>query len=297
MNTLDKFEENFTKVAKICYILIGSMIYAISVNTLITPAGLYNGGFLGIAQLLRYLITQALMIPISPGIDLAGIIYFLLNIPLFIYALRVMGFKFSSMTFIAIGISSLFLTFVPVPDSPLITDRLTACVVAGVIGGVGTGLLLRGGSSTGGSDVIGVCLSKTHPDMSVGKINVIINLAVYVVCFFVFDIQTAVYSFIYSAVRSAFVDRLHTQNINVSVKIITKVKGLDQLLTGEMRHGVTVFTGKGAYTDDDVIMLFTIVSRYELHHLSEVVREADPKAFIAYSDNEHVLGNYKKYLN
>lgn len=297
MNTLDKFEENFTRLANIAYILVGNLIYAFSVNMLITPAGLYNGGFLGIAQLLRYLITQVLMIPVPASMDLSGIIYFIMNIPLFIYALKVMGIKFSSMTFVSIAISSLFLTFVPVPASPIVTDRLTACVVAGVIGGVGTGLLLRGGSSTGGSDIIGVCLSKTHPDMSVGKINVIINLVVYAACFFAFNIQTAIYSFIYATVRSTFVDRMHTQNIMVSVKIVTKVPDIDKILTKEMRHGVTTWKGTGAYTDDEVEMLFTIVSRYELHHLIEVVKEADPHAFVAYSDGEHVLGNYKKYLN
>ncbi len=297
MNTLDRFEERFTLLSNIAYILGGNLIYAFSVNMLITPAGLYNGGFLGIAQLLRYFLINVLTVPVPASVDLSGIIYFIMNIPLFVYALKVMGPKFSSMTFASIAISSLFLTFIPVPETPLVSDKLTACVVAGVIGGVGTGLLLRGGSSTGGADIIGVCLSKTHPDMSVGKMNVIINLVVYAACLLAFNIQTAIYSFIYSAVRSTFVDRMHTQNIMVSVKIITKLQGIDQLLINEMKHGVTSFVGKGAYTEEDVQILFTVVSRYELHHLSEIVREADPHAFIAFSDGEHVLGNYKKYLN
>lgn len=292
MNTLDRFEERFTGISNICYILIGNLIYAFSVNMMITPAGLYNGGFLGIAQLLRYLFTQVLMVPIPQGMDITGIIYFVLNVPLFLYSYKVMGRSFSAMTILSIGISSLFFSFVPVPEVPLVEDRLTACVVGGVIGGIGTGLILRGGSSTGGSDIIGVCLSKTHPDMSVGKINIGTNLIIYAICLAVFDVQTAIYSFIYTTVRSTYVDRMHTQNINVCVKIVTKEQGIDQAINEKMNRGVTVWTATGAYTGDDVEMLYTVVSRYELHHLVGIVREIDKKAFITYSDGEHVIGNY-----
>ena len=162
MNWLDQFEDKFSAFANICYIILGNIIYAVSINVLITPMSLYNGGFLGMAQLLRLFFVKVLHFSGPPGMDLTGIIYFLMNVPLFYYAYRAMGIKFSIKSLISIGMSSLCLTLVPVPAKPLFNDYLSACVVAGVIGGVGSGMILRGGSSTGGSDIIGVCMSKTH---------------------------------------------------------------------------------------------------------------------------------------
>ena len=263
---------------------------------MITPADLYNGGFLGIAQLMRHFITQVAGVQFPSGFDVTGVIYFVINTPLFFYAYKAVGKRFAASTVLSIGISSLFFTFVPVPAVPLVEDKLTACVVGGVVGGIGTGLILRGGSSTGGSDIIGVCLARTNNDISVGKINIGINLFVYAICLVVFNVQTAIYSFIYTTVRSGFVDRMHTQTINVCVKIITKVDGIDEALTAEMDRGVTVWKATGSYTGDDVRMLFTVVSRYELHHVIEIVRAMDEHAFITYSDKEHVIGNYETHL-
>lgn len=297
MGIFERIEDKQEAAAKIFWIIIGNAIYAVSINMLITPMSLYNGGFLGIAQLLRMFFINILHVPISSSMDITGVIYFIMNIPLFYYAYRAIGSKFALKTILSIGISSLCLTFVPVPSKPLFSDYLTACVVAGVIGGVGSGLILRGGSSTGGSDIIGMCMAKTHPNSSVGKINMIVNMFVYGICLFAFNVQIAVYSFIYTTIRSTFMDRMHAQNITTEVLIVTKVDGIDKLITKELERGVTRWDGKGAYTDDDVNVLITLVSKYEISHLNHIVLEADPKAFMMMSDGERIVGNFKKHLD
>lgn len=278
------------------WIIAGNLMFAASVNILITPMDLYNGGFLGIAQLLRHYFVNVLNVSMPPGIDLTGIIYYIMNVPLFWYAKKIVGKAFAGKTLLSTTISSLFLMVIPVPDTPYFDDFLTACVVAGVICGLGGGMILRGGGSTGGSDIIGMCLAKTKPNASVGTFNIFVNLIVYGICLFVFSIQVAVYSLIYTTVRSFFMDRLHAQNINVEVLIITKVEGIDKIITEDLHRGITKWEGKGGYTEEDVHILMSVISKYEFTHLKFAVMEKDPKAFIMVSEGEHVVGNFKKHL-
>lgn len=296
MNWLDKFEDNWYILSSTMWILIGNLIYAVSINILITPMHLYNGGFLGIAQMIRHFMVSAWGHNFLPGMDATGVIYFLINVPLFVYAYRSTGFKFAFKTLVSIGIASICLTFVPVPKSPLFDDYLTACVVAGVIGGIGTGMILRGGSSTGGPDIIAICMSKKNPNVSVGTMNNIVNFVVYGLCLILFNVKIAVYSFIYTAIKATFIDRMHTQNIKSEVLIITKENGIDKLLTKELRRGVTAWKGYGAYTGDDVNIILTLVSKYEMGHLKAVVLDVDPHAFLMISDGEHIVGNFKRHM-
>lgn len=201
---------------------VGSLMFAIGVNLIIVPLGLYNGGFMGIAQLMRTAVVDFLHVPVPGNFDLSGIIYWILNIPLFYMGLRIMGKDFAVKTLITVTIQSVFLVMVPIPTTPIIGDTLTACIIGGLIAGTGVGLVLRGRSSGGGQDIIGVCCSKKYPNVSVGKINILMNIFVYLICLFLFNIEIVAYSFIYTTVLSMAIDRVHIQNINTSVMIFTK---------------------------------------------------------------------------
>ena len=109
---------------------------------------------------MRTFVVSVLHVPVPSGVDLSGILYFIINIPLFYMGLKVLGKEFAIKTFITVGIQSVFLVVVPIPAVPLIEDYLTACIIGGIIAGTGTGLVLRGRSSGGGQDIIAV--SYTH---------------------------------------------------------------------------------------------------------------------------------------
>ena len=142
------------------YAVGGSLMFALGVNLIIIPLGLYNGGFMGIAQLMRTFVVSVLHVPVPSGVDLSGILYFIINIPLFYMGLKILGKEFAIKTLITVGMQSMFLVVVPIPAVPLIEDYLTACIIGGLIAGTGTGLVLRGRSSGGGQDIIGLCCSK-----------------------------------------------------------------------------------------------------------------------------------------
>ncbi len=275
-------------------IVLGNLSYAAGVNLMINPIHLYSGGFTGIAQLIRTFLLNFLHIPQIAGVDYMGIIYFLINVPFFIMAYRVMGRKFCITTLISIAMASAFLSAIPVPETPIVDDRILASLVGGLGSGFGAGLVLRAGSSQGGQDLIGVCLAKTHPDFKVGAIGIVISVCIYTICLFMYDIQTVLYSIIFAVMTGIFIDKVHTQNIKIECMIFTKREGLAEAIMTELSRGVTTWEGEGAYTGEDSHVLVTVISKYEEAHLREIIARIDPDAFMIITDHARVAGNFQK---
>ena len=278
-------------------IILGDIIFAVGINQIITPLNLYNGGFTGIAQILRVVLIDYLNVPEIPGIDYLGIIYFLINVPLFYMALKIIGKEFCISSFIAIALTSVCMSAIPVATKPIFDNVLAACLVGGVVVGTGAGIVLRAGSSGGGQDVIGVCVSKLNPNFSVGKISIAINIGVYVICLFIFNIETVIYSFIYSTIIAMAIDRVHTQNINIRALIFTKKEGISDLIMNELHRGVTRWEGEGAYTSDNTYVLCVMLSKYEQSRLLEMVNRIDEHAFVLIDEGVKVYGNFDKRFN
>lgn len=273
----------------------GSLLFAAGVNLIIMPMKLYNGGFMGVAQLIRTFIVSVLHVD-AGQIDLAGIIFYILNVPLFYLAWKGIGKSFCLRTVIAATMESVLLTIIPIPKTPIITDMLTACIIGGLISGVGTGLILRGGSSGGGQDIIGILCAKKYPGFSVGKIGIIMNIGVYGVCMLLFDMEVVIYSLIYATVVSLAIDKIHIQNINMSVMIFTKKLGIAKAIMEETGRGVTNWEGTGAYTKENTEILYVVISKYEVNQIKRIVQGIDPKAFMIFTEGTAVTGNFEKRL-
>lgn len=291
---LDQKKRRF--ISETAWMLMGNVVFAIGVNMIITPMGLYNGGFMGVAQLLKLFANSVLHVPMFPGVDVVGIIYFAINVPLFWCAYKVMGKKFCVKSLVSVGIASLCLAVVPTPASPIFSDYFTTCFVGGVVAGSGAGMVLRSGSSGGGQDIIGVCLSKTHPNFSVGKISIVMNVCIYMVCLFLFDVEIVVYSLIYTTILALFLDRVHIQNINTTVMIFTKKKGIAAAIMTDMGRGVTDWSGEGAYTQEASYILVTVISKYEVSQLKQLVLDIDQHAFMIFMEGNDIVGNFEKRL-
>ena len=290
----DTSEKRKRLANRILLVVGGNVLFAVGVNTIISPMNLYSSGFTGIAMLTRMFLLDYLHIPQIPGVDYLGIVYYIINIPLFILGYKVLGREFCITSMISIGIASLAMALVPVSAKPIFDDYLTACLVGGLVSGTGAGMVMKGGTSGGGQDIIGMALAKTHPNFSVGKISIAINAVIYGICFFLFDIQIVVYSMIYAVVNALALDYQHTQNQNVQVMIFTKREGITDRIIHEIRRGVTYWHGAGGYTDDDTYILTTIVTKYELPHLIEIVKRIDPNAFVMVNEGTKIYGRFEK---
>ena len=281
---------------QLLYSVGGNLIYCLGFNLLIVPMGFYSGGFMGVSQLAGLFLTQGLHLPIPPEANITGIIYFAINVPLLYLGYRMLGKEFAVKTLIMTGMMSAFLVVIPIPKVPYVEDYLTACIIGGIVCGLGSGLVLRGRSSAGGQDIIGLCCAKKFPNFSVGKVTIIMNIFVYGVCMFLFDIQIVIYSLIYATVLSVAVDRVHIQNINMSVMIFTKKVGISKAIMEQTGRGVTNWDGEGAYTNRTSYILFVLISKYEVAQLKRIVRNLDPNAFMIFTEGCSVEGNFEKRL-
>jgi len=278
--------------------IAGMLLYAIGMNRFVVPVGLYSGGLMGFCQLIRTALIRCFP-GLSGVVDIAGIIYYLLNIPLILIAVRNIGKKFVVKTVICVSAMTVFLSAIPIPAVPVMgEDVLASCLIGGILCGAGLGIPLRMGCSSGGMDILGLTMIKLGKNFSVGKLNLIVNAVLYSICLFLFDVPTVIYSLIYASVNSIAVDRLHSQNINVEVTVVTneKVEEMEKDILKHMDRGVTKWSAKGAYTEADKEVLYILVSKYELVHLKYIIKKHDPHAFIVVKEGVNVNGHFLKKL-
>ena len=274
-------------------LVLGSLVYAVGVNLFLRPMHLYSGGFMGYAQLADTFLRDI------TGRDISGILYYAMNVPALIASVLVMRKRFTVKTLLSITLITIALTLIPIPAQPILEDRLSNCLVAGVLSGGGAGLVLRMGACDGGINLVGMILIQRKGKFSVGKIGLAANLLLYGICALLFDLPTVLYSLIYSVVSSATCDRSHTQNINLQVLIITKMKDASPLeveLMGQLHRGLTRWNAQGGYTGEGETILLAVISKYEIAQLRTIVHRVDPHAFVLMSEGVGVDGNFLKKL-
>lgn len=276
--------------------LIGCLLMAVAINVFIVPLGLYAGGAYGLCQVIRTLLTTKAGLELP--FDLAGVLYMLVNIPLFLLAFRELGRAFFIRAAITTTANSLFLAIIPSPATPIIPDLLTGCMVGGILVGFSAGLILTCGCSTGGLDILGLYLSKKGSRFTVGRFSISFNAGLYFLCFLLFDATTAIYSAIYTVLSNLFLDKLHRQNVTVQLLIFTKSKdpALPGYIMKVLDRGVTHWTAKGGYTGDDVQVLYVCLSKYEIDTLEQVIHDIDPNAFFVAQEGVRISGNFERHL-
>ena len=250
---------------------------------------------MGFCQVFRTVLADYLNIEFH-SFDIAGVIYYIINIPLFVVAFARLGRKFFVKTLVTVTSMTVFLSLIPVTQ--VVRDTMASCMVGGIIAGCGIGVALRMGSCSGGMDVVALLLARWKRDFSVGKVGLMVNLLLYTICIFLFDMEIAVYSVIFAAVYSLAMDKVHTQNINVEANIITKADTteLEQAVFEEIGRGITKWQAQGAYTHEQSHILYVTLSKYEVSSLKTVVHKYDPHAFIVVNEGVSVDGNFLKKL-
>jgi uncharacterized membrane-anchored protein YitT (DUF2179 family) len=277
--------------------VLGELLCAVATAVFIVPQGLYTGGLMGLCQLIRTLLQTHLHVTFG-AYDLAGILYFLLNIPILLLAYRTLGRGLVFRTVICTVAFSLFYSLIPIPKTPVVEDMLTSCLLGGILGGVGGGIVLTCGCSGGGLDVVGLCLSKRGSNITVGKFSLGFNAFLYLACLFLFDASVAIYSIIYNFFSALVLDRMHQQNISVQVMIFTRENEQDMagFIINKLGRGVTWWNGVGAYTGEKVRVLVVCLSKYEIEELRHAVHDLDPHAFLVISSGVQVDGNFPRKL-
>ncbi len=285
------------EVRRTMVLLLSTFLYAVGINFFIVPAGLYTGGVLGLCQLFRSFLTSVVGLHFG-SLDVAGILYYLVNIPFLILAHKLMGKLYFAKTILGITAESVFLVLLPIPAQALVDNRLAAALIGGVICGAMMGLMLRMGACDGGMDLVGVLIVHQRNGASVGHANLYVNIVVFAIMAFSYPIDILIYSLFSAFVTSYALDRFYSQNITEEFHIITQqdVEVLEQSIIRELRRSVTRWEGKGGFSGREVNILYVIVDKYEAPRLKRLVREFDPDAFVVENSGVNISGNFEKHL-
>lgn len=277
--------------------MLGEGVVALALNLFIVPLHLYSGGLMGLCQLIRTLLQEKAGLSFG-GTDIAGILYFLSNIPILLLGYKTLG---RAMTFktIACTVSfSFFYSVIPSPSAPIVEDYLTSCLLGGIIVGTASGIVLTCGGSGGGLDIVGLCLSKRGSRFTVGKFSLTFNFFLYAACLILFIPEVAIYSVIYNFFSAMVLDRMHQQNVNVQAMIFTKEdeKELGRFIIEKLGRSVTYWEGTGAYSGKGLHVLVVCLSKFEIEELLHAVHERDGHAFVTVQERVRVFGNFVRKL-
>lgn len=276
--------------------VLGVFLFCFALNVFIVPANLYNGGVLGISQLIRTFLVEAFDLKVN--FDIAGILNFVINIPLFILAYKSVSKTFFFRTLFCVSIQTIFLTFIPTPDVPMVSDMLTTVLIAGIIVGIGSGMTLSAGGSGGGTDIIGVTASLKNKNFSVGKLNTYINLVIYIICGIKFSFLIMIYSIIYSVFANFMLDRTHLQNISSTAMVFTKDEPskIAEFVKKKLDRDLTTWEAVGGYKNTKTYISYIVLSNYELDILQRNLFNLDKNAFLVKTNGVQIDGNFRKKL-
>mgnify|MGYP001367598536 CR=1 FL=1 len=171
----------FSKQALLhCAGIVGAgLLYSLGINLFVVPTGLYTGGIMGFAQLLRTLFLHLTGLELK--IDIAGIINYAINLPILCIAWKQLDHRVVFKTLLSVTSTTVFMSLIPRTDI-LHGDQLAECLIGGILCGCGIGITLWMGGTTGGMDVIGMMLIKKGSHTSIGHVNLFWNMALYAIC-------------------------------------------------------------------------------------------------------------------
>jgi uncharacterized membrane-anchored protein YitT (DUF2179 family) len=272
---------------RIVVVIVGSFLIAVSLNFFLINAHVYASGFSGAAQLVSSVLKDFLNTRVS-----TGILLFLFNIPVLLVGWFKVGKGFTIYSIISVLFATLFLEILPVIS--LSNDIMLNAVAGGVIAGIGVGLSLKLGASTGGMDIVAMLLSRLH-DKPIGIYFLTLNAIIIFVAGILYEPENALYTMLTLYVTTLVIDAIHTRHAKVTVLIIThKAEELQHAIHQHLVRGITIIPAKGAYSKEDKSMLYLVITRYELYDLEHIINEVDQSAFTNIIQTAGVFGFFRK---
>lgn len=281
MNLLEKLKKAALREQVMAWlqIVIGCVIGAAAYPTFLDPGKIAPGGLTGVAMILKHLW----------GWDI-GITSLILNIPLFIIGYRAMGKVFAFRSLVATILFSFLIDLMPLKEIPV--EPILGTLYGGILLGIGLGFILRGGATTGGTDMCARMVHKYLPFMSVGMFLFLIDCVVVVAAWIFIGSSEALYALICIFVSGKAVDMVMLGlSSNKACFVITdQWERVSCRLLEEMERGVTQLSARGAYTGTERPVVLCVLPPQEVSRLKEIVRQEDEKAFMFITEAHEALG-------
>ncbi len=279
---------------EICMIALGCAIYGISLDMISVPNKLADGGISGISLILRHFW----------GINM-GLSTLILNIPLILISYRFMGKRALAYTIWGTLCLSFFLWFwrsVPIiKQLDLEHDLFLSAILAGLLSGLGLGLVFRYNGTSGGTDIIArVCQIKLG--ISSGKVLLFCDAVVLFASLSYLDIKHMLYTLLASFVLSRVMDTVQQGAYTARGLLIIsdKYKQIGQMIDLKLERGFTYLNALGGYKQDKKRVIYVVVSPREIATIKQLIRQEDPNAFVSIIEVHEALGegftyNQKKH--
>ncbi len=264
------------------FMVLGVLIISAATGMFFLPNKIVSGGVSGISTVFYHLWE------IEPGIS-----YAVINTVLLVIGYKTLGRVFVVRTMVASVLMSVFVQFFS--SFPKITDNLIlASLFGAVMYGIGTGLALVSGSSTGGTDIFGRLVQNKYQYVSIGKLLLVADGVIILVSFFVFrEFELTLYGILSLVIGSFAVDNLiHRLNVCTLVLVVSdKGKEMSKDIMTEVRRGVTLAKVVGAYTQKETTLLICALKEREIPGFQEKVKSIDQNAFMIYTQSTHIVGS------
>lgn len=263
-------------------IIIGAMIAAFAIEEFLVPSTILDGGVVGISIMINNLTA----LPLS-------ILTVIFNIPFLIIGSRKMGKLFIVKSALGMVVFSACLEmFAPMKDA---TDEyLLAVSFGGVVLGIGVGLVIRFGGCLDGTETVAILLNKKFK-FSVGNVVLVFNIFIFIVAGFLFGFDRAMYSLLTYFITSKVLDIVENgmEQTKAAMIITNDAKEISQKIFEQLGRTVTIMEGEGLVSGKKVV-LYCVLTRFEIHALKDIINSLDHSTFIAISDVSEIIGTHIK---
>lgn len=260
-------------------VLLGTFIFSVTINSIIIPNSLGEGGVTGLTLLLYYVLD------ISPAIS-----NFVINSILLIIGWRLLEKKTIIYTIVSVVSLSIFLDYITFPAF-ISNNTLIAPVVAGVLVGVSIGIVILGHGTTAGADIIAMIINKKI-GLPISTALLLIDMLIILPLSFVIGLEKGIMTVISVFLTSKLIDFvMEGYNPKKAVMIVSNEAHIiaEEIMT-QVDRGITVLKGYGYYSKAEKEVLYVVISRLQLMKVQRLINEIDPNAFVTVSGIQQVLG-------
>lgn len=272
-------------------ITLGNLLVAVGIYYFLVPNNLAAGGVSGLAMVIEAYVPS---VPI-------GLLMLGMNVILFIIAFLLLGPGFGAKTiYCSLGLSAtiwLLEKFLPI-SKPLTGDLFIELIIGIAISAIGMGIVFNQNASTGGTDIIAKILNK-YFYIDIGKALLLSDFLITLAAAFTFDLRIGMYALLGVVINGLLIDNV-IDGLNLCRQVViisSKPEEIKKYILETLGRGATIYSAKGAYTDEDKEIITSIVSRKEFIRLKNLVKAIDDKAFMIVNNAHETLGEGFKDLN
>jgi len=298
---------NKTEFKEYIAIAIGAIIMSLGIGVFLVDAKVVPGGISGIGMAIYYL---------TDGLIPIGLSAWLLNVPLYIWGVKVLGKRFGIRTFYGFSVNAFFIDFfrgdipgfgyIRLQDSQTVlnlmeNDFLFLILIGAALLGIGLGIVFKYKGTTGGVDIIVAIIHKKY-QMKQGMVILILDIAIIVLAGIAIEYKSlpmdkptfllVLYALFLGVVSARIVDIIIDgfDYARQAYIVSDKNSEIAQKIMTDLSRGATAIKTRGLYKDIDREMITTIVTLKELGKLTDIIKEIDPDAFVVIHNVHEVLG-------